>query len=317
MWDISNDSLWVDKRHREHRRINTSMHARIRFTTLLLIRPLLDGESPSRVEGRASHTNDSEKMAMYTEEGNKWLCSTERTHENLKRAQGNFESLRLLNNECRKDPKIFLAAYRGLVAVHLEMTHLRGTEYRAHMELAEDYCQKAYQVALEVGASRLGALASVLYDRACLKEREASMAQHRSKGSTASTRLAWSKAFDEFNRVANDLGRIENVAVELVDLRVRALYGAGHTATKLLVAQSMLGISSIPEDMAIENQALNGKGVIETSLRPDPQTFYKEALAVVERFRQEVDLSELDPVIVQSLTRVEDKVRTLIKDQPS
>jgi hypothetical protein len=99
------------------------------------------------------------------EEGNSWLSSSSRTLENLSCAGECFDKV-LSNAKKSNDPKTLLQAYRGLLHVELEKTRLHGVERKAHIELAEDYCEKANKAAQE--SSRLGDLSRVQFDRACI-----------------------------------------------------------------------------------------------------------------------------------------------------
>ena len=200
---------------------------------------------------------------------------------------------------------MLLRTYRGLLYVELEMTHLPGLENKTHINLAEAYCEKANEAARK--SSGLGNLSKVQFDRASITERKASLVKKESKASVPSLRKMWTQAFEEFNRIAIDLGKIEDLPIDMMILRIRALHEAGRMAVELqdisLHSQSIL---PIPEDKSTRHHSLIGENLLSVSC---PFSFYREALAVIERFYQEADLSQLAPTDLQYLRRTQEEMR--------
>jgi hypothetical protein len=246
------------------------------------------------------------------EEGNSWLSTSSRTLENLRYAGECFDKA-LSNARQSNDPKTFLQAYRGLLYVELEKTHLHGVVHNTHIKLAEDYCEKANKAARD--SSRLGDLSKVQFDRACITERKACLAQRRSRASAPSLSKLWNQAFEEFNRIANGLGKIENLTIDMVDLRIRALHGAGRMAAKLQgTALASQRISTIPEDSSAKDRGLCGESLVPVS---DPFSFYREALGIMETFRLEASLSESNAAELKSLTQAEEEIRSSLQSKSS
>jgi hypothetical protein len=93
----------------------------------------------------------------------------------------------------------------------------------------------------------------------------------------------------------------------MVELRIQALHRAGRMAAKLQgTASSSRRISTIPEDRSAKDYGLSSENLVPVS---DPLSFYRDALGIIERFRQEANLSELNPAELESLTRTEEEIR--------
>ncbi|KAG0645259.1 hypothetical protein D0Z07_8821 [Hyphodiscus hymeniophilus] len=173
-------------------------------------------------------------------------------------------------------PKIFLRAYRGLHHLELEKTHLhgQGLEYESHLELARKYCDQVTEV----------------FDRACITKREGRLKQRRSRASSSTPAEIWNQAFNEFNRIAIDLGKVGKLPIDLLNLRARALYEAGRMAAEIQsTSSSSQELGAIAEESSTQNHRLSGETLLSV---PDPSGFYREAKRIVERFRQETDLTE-------------------------
>ena len=224
----------------------------------------------------------------------------------------------LLNARESNDPKIFVRAYRGLLHVELEKTHLHGEglEYESHLELAKDYCNKANEVFRKSrDLLEHGNLSRMQFDRACITKREGRLKQRRPRVSAASLRQLWNQAFEGFNRVANDLGKVENLPVELQELRIRALYEAGRMAAELRsIALTSQGVPSIPEERSAKGYRMSGEYFLSA---PDPSSFYSMALGIVDKFRQGTDLSEVNPVDLEGLKQVEEQIRLSLSSDSS
>ena len=108
----------------------------------------------------------------------------------------------------------------------------------------------------------------------------------------------------EFNRIAKELGKIEDLSVDMMVLRIRALHKAGRITVKLRsISLHLHSILSISEDRSAKYYSLNGEKLGSVS---DP---FSEVSAVIERFRREADLSQLDPTELEYLTRAEEDIR--------
>ena len=200
------------------------------------------------------------------------------------------------------DLNSLLRTYRGLLYVELEMTHLPGLENETHIDLAEAYCEKANEAARK--SSDLGNFSKVQFDRACITERKANLARKHSKVSAPSLRKMWNQAFEEFDRIARELGKIEDLPVDMMVLRIRALHKAGRMAVKLRsISLHSHSILPILEDKSAKDYSLNGENLVSVS------DAFPEVSAVIERFRRELDLSQLDPTEMEYLTRADEDIR--------
>lgn len=222
----------------------------------------------------------------------------------------------LLNARESNDPKIFLKAYRGLLHVELEKTHIHGEglEYESHLELAKSYGDKANEVVRKFrDLLGRGNLSRVQFDRASITKREGRLKQRRLKVPPTSLSGIWNQAFDEFNRVANDLGKIENLPVDLLEIRIRALYEAGRMADEMRgIALTSPGMSSIPEEGSGKDYRLSGETLLAV---PDPSSFYSEALGIVDRFRRGNNLSGVSPADLEGLTQIEEQIRSSLSSR--